>query len=455
MHRIFNFLGKLSFPGYLLKWLLITAPVSVAVGSLVALFLWLLDWATVTRWGHEWLLYALPMAGLAIHFLYKVYGKSSEKGNNLIIDEIHRPGGGVPLAMAPLVLVTTVVTHLFGGSAGREGTAVQIGGSIAHLFGRRFGLSPVEVKTLLMAGIAAGFGAVFGTPFAGMMFAMEVLVVGRVHFRAAIPCLMAAFIGDWATSAWGIHHTHYSIAPLPGGYRFYGVHIEGFLLLKSALAGIAFGAAAYIFAAFTHTVGAAAKKFFRRQWLVPLAGGLLVIALVYVSGTTDYLGLGVTGKSAGSVSIVSAFSGRGVTEWSWLWKIVFTGVTLGMGFKGGEVTPLFFIGATLGSALAVVASVPVDVFAGIGFIAVFAAATNTPLACGVMGIELFGHQYAIYFFAACFVAYLFHRETGIYSSQRIRAINEKSGEPFTLADIKKRRTRINRIRLYKGRRFFK
>ncbi|MFT4024321.1 MAG: chloride channel protein, partial [Flavihumibacter sp.] len=192
---------------YLFKWTCLVLPVSLTVGSLVALFLWLLDKAMNLRFAHPWLLFLLPVAGILIYFLYKFSGKNAEGGNNLIMDEIHDPGSGVPFRMAPLVLLTTVTTHLFGGSAGREGTAVQIGGSIAQFFAKRFGLSQEDVKTLLMTGIAAGFGAVFGTPITGAIFALEVLALGRIKHDALMPCFIASVLADVVCAAWGIHHT--------------------------------------------------------------------------------------------------------------------------------------------------------------------------------------------------------------------------------------------------------
>ncbi len=202
---------QLSIFKYIIKWTLITIPVGATIGSMVALFLWLLHSSIFFRFSHPYLLYFLPLAGVAIHFMYKLWGQSSEKGNNLIMDEIHEPGGGVPFRMGPLVLITTVITHLFGGSAGREGTAVQIGGSIAQLFAKWLKLSESEVKTLLMAGIAAGFGAVFGTPLTGAIFAIEVIALGRLQYGAIIPCLLASIIGDFTVTAWGIQHTLYHI----------------------------------------------------------------------------------------------------------------------------------------------------------------------------------------------------------------------------------------------------
>jgi H+/Cl- antiporter ClcA len=217
--------------------------VAIVVGSLCALFLWSLDLATKTRFDHPWLLFGLPVAGLCVGFLYRWLGRSAEGGNNLIVEQIHEPGGGVPLRMAPLILVSTVITHLFGGSAGREGTAVQLGGSIAGALAKAVGLDADDIRVLLMTGIAAGFGAVFGTPIAGAVFALEVLTLGRIQYEALIPCLAAAIIADWTCHTWGIAHTLYHIAYLSGPVLPGSFHVDGWLLCKVALAGTAFGLA--------------------------------------------------------------------------------------------------------------------------------------------------------------------------------------------------------------------
>jgi len=407
---------------HLLYWTLLIVPISIVTGSLVALFLWLLDIATATRWQHLWLIFLLPLAGLFITFLYKKYGKNADAGNNLIMDEIHKPGGGIPTRMAPLVLFATIITHLFGGSAGREGTAVQMGGSIASLFSKWYQLKHRDKRILLMCGMAAGFGAVFGTPIAGAVFAMEVLAIGRIKYDALIPCFIASVLADITCAAYGIHHTHYSIAfihkiqntapSLPY------LTFDFLLLLKVIIAGAAFGLAGYLFAETSHVIKSNAAKYIHNKWIIPVAGAALIISISYALGSFDYLGLGVTNPTGG-VSIVSAFTPNGAHTWSWLWKLLLTAITLSTGFKGGEVTPLFFIGATLGNTLATISGSPVDLFAGLGFIAVFAGATNTPLACTFMGVELFGSNNVLYYAVACFTAYYFSGHSGIYGSQRV------------------------------------
>lgn len=422
----------------LLRWTLLALPVALVAGSATALFLWSLDQVTKLQWAHPQLLWFLPLGGVAVGLCYHYLGKGSDKGNNLLIDEIHEPGGGVPTRMAPLVLIGTLVTHLFGGSAGREGTAVQMGGSLADMLVRLLRVGRENRRLMLMCGIAAGFGAVFGTPLTGAIFAMEVLVIGRVQYEALIPVLVASVLGDATCSAWGVHHTVYHLDVMHAA----GTHapFEALLLGKVALAGIAFGLGGRLFAETTHGLQRGFAKLVPYAPVRPALGALIVIALVYLIGTRDYLGLGVEAPPGGQVSIVASFHEGGATSLSWLWKTLFTSITLASGFKGGEVTPLFFIGSTLGNTLGVLMHEPVALFAALGFIAVFAGAANTPLACTVMGIELFGAHYAVYFAVACFIAYLFSGHSGIYLSQRVGVAKNGSGEHLRGKSLRELRT---------------
>lgn len=421
----------------MVRWWMILAAMAATVGSLCAAFLWSLDAATKTRFDHPWLLFLLPVGGFAVGWLYHRFGASVEGGNNLIVDEIHAPNAGVPARMAPLIVLGTLVTHLFGGSAGREGTAVQLGGSLAATFGRLLGLDPPGIRILLMAGIAAGFGAVFGTPIAGAVFALEVLALGRIEYGALAPCLLAAVVGDWVCQAWGIHHGDYRIDYLAGPAK--ALVVEPVLLAKVVLAGVAFGLAALVFAEANHRLSGLFKRFVPYGPLRPFVGGLAVIGLVYAVGTRDYLGLGVSAAGPDGLTIASFFS-PDVHPWSWALKIFFTVVTLSAGFKGGEVTPLFFIGAALGNAVAGGLGAPLDLFAALGFVAVFAGAANTPLACTLMGIELFGATHGVYIATACVMAYLASGHHGIYLSQRI-AVAKSAGAAFadgtTLREVRR------------------
>lgn len=387
---------------------------ALVVGTACAGFLWALDAVTRVRFAAPWLLWGLPLGGAGVAWLYRRFSTRAEGGNNLILDEIHEPGAGVPLAMAPLVVLGTLVTHLLGGSAGREGTAVQLGGSLAHGFVDRLGLTGGWRRLLLMGGVAAGFGAVFGTPLAGAVFGIEVLALGTLDLAAALPCLVAALVADAACRSWGIHHTAYPHLDLPSE----GARALALLLLKAGAAGIAVGLVARLFAEANHTLGAFVRKLVPGALWRPVVGGVLVIALSLIFGTQDYLGLGVLAAHPGAPTLPGFFTAA-PDRWSWLLKLVFTVATLSTGFKGGEVTPLFFIGAGLGSALAPLLGVPVPVMAALGMVAMLGAAANTPVACAVMGLELFGIGLGPVLVVACVTAYLASGHGGIYLSQKI------------------------------------
>jgi H+/Cl- antiporter ClcA len=397
-----------------LKWLFVLVPLAAVVGSASAFFIWALDAVTLFRFDQPWLIYLLPLAGLGVGMLYHVYGKSAAAGNNLLIDEIHQPGAGVPRRMAPLILLGTLVTHLFGGSAGREGTAVQMGGGIAATFGRYLKLDPASLRLLLMAGVAAGFGSVFGTPLAGAVFALEVLIVGRIQYDAIVPCFFAAVVADSTCRAWGVGHAHYHVALPTAGHM-----PDPLLLGKVVLAAVAFGLVSALFAKLSHRLGDFFRVYIPRPEFRPLVGGVLVIGLFLLVGSSDYLGLGVLAERPGAVTLPALFTSTEVPASAWAWKLTFTVVTLAAGFKGGEVTPLFFIGAALGNTLAMVLGAPVDLFAALGFVAIFAGATNTPIASTLLGMELFGADNGLYLATACIVAYRCSGSQGIYLSQRV------------------------------------
>lgn len=376
--------------------------VGALAGSASALFLWLLKWATETRETHLVLIAFLPIAGFGMSWIYLRLGRSIEGGANLILDEIHDPQATVPLRMAPLILLTTVGTHLFGGSAGREGTAIQMGGSLADQLSWRLGLKAKSRRLLLMAGISAGFASVFGTPLAGAVFGLEVLAIGSMSYEALLPCFISAWIGHQTTLAWGIHHDPYGVLVAPALGLIPGA--------ATVFAGACFGVTGFLFATTTHRISGFLKR------IVPFAparsfiGGAAVAAAVWAIGTTRYIGLGIP-------VIQESFQGSTPLR-DFAAKFLFTAVTLGSGFKGGEVTPLFFIGATLGNALSWILPLPLPLLAGMGFVAVFAGAANTPLATTLMAIELFGSQAGIYCGMACVVSYVFSGHSGIYPSQR-------------------------------------
>lgn len=394
---------QLAMVPYLVRWLLLSCILGALAGTASAAFLYALDQATDTRLAHPWLLWLLPLAGLLTGCAYHYAGKSVEGGNNLLIDEIHDPQKIVPKRMAPFVLIATVITHLFGGSAGREGTAVQMGGALADQVTSIFGLEKADRRILLMGGIAAGFSSVFGTPLAGAIFGLEVLAIGRLRYDALLTCIASSLIADQVCHLWGIHHTVYVIPFVPA--------ITPLGLGSVILAGIAFGIVGMVFADTTHALSAFIKRTISYAPARPFLGGVVVAVAAMALNTPQFLGLGIP-------TIVQAFNGS-LPAYDFAGKLVFTMVTLASGFKGGEVTPLFFIGATLGNALSHFLALPVAVLAGLGFVAVFAGAANTPIASTVMAIELFGSDIAVYAALACVIAYLFSGHTGIYRAQRV------------------------------------
>jgi len=422
-------------PWSLAVWLVLLVALVLAIGSGVALFLWLLDLVTRWQWQTPALLFLLPIAGLLSYLLYQEFGGRANQGNALLFSEILSPRDGLPLRMAPLVLLGTLLTHMSGGSAGREGTALQIGGSLASTLDRwtrrlaptRWQPDDQHQRLMLRAGVAAGFGAVFGTPWAGAFFALEVLTHPRLGLQQALTglviCLLAAFGADAVTLAWGITHTAYptlSRAALGIGAA------DPALVGKTLLAALGFGAAGLLFAEATHTVARQLSTRVSRRWLHPVFGSVLVIAAVLLLGTRDYLGLGVEPPPGGVVSIVTSFDANAdVPAWAAFAKLGFTAVTVGSGFKGGEVTPLFFVGSTLGNTFGHLLHAPIALFAALGFVAVFAAATKTPLACTVMGLELFGGEMALYLGVACYAARAVSGRFSIYAhhgdAQRVEA----------------------------------
>jgi H+/Cl- antiporter ClcA len=413
---------------YLIKWLLLATLVGVLAGSASAFFLTALEWATQTREENLWVIGFLPIGGLIIGLSYHYWGKDVVKGNNLLLEEFHSPRKIIPFKMAPLVLFGTIATHFFGGSAGREGTAVQMGGAIADQFTKLFKLKPRDRRILLTIGVSAGFASVFGTPLAGAVFALEVLILGRIRYEAILPVFMAAVIADYTCHLWNVAHINYSISGVP--------EMTPQNFLWTIAVGILFGLTALLFSKATHFW----THFFQLRIsyppLRPFLGGIVIAIVVFASGTTKYIGLGIP-------TIIDAFS-ENLNSYDFLLKILFTSFTLGAGFKGGEVTPLFFVGATLGNVLVWFVPMPTALLAGMGFVAVFAGATNTPIACTLMGIELFGVEAGAYIAIACVVAYLFSGHNGIYSSQIVGSPKHLLYLRFKSKTLQKIKSRIKK-----------
>ncbi len=407
----------------LLQWIGLGAAVGVACGVASAVFLLLLERATDFRNSHELVIYTLPVAGVVIGLVYERWGKAIKGGNNLILDSIHEDSPQIPLRMAPMVLIGTVLTHLFGGSAGREGTAVQMGASLADEIAHRLRVKKETRRHLLAAGMAGGFGSVFGTPVAGAVFGMEVVSIGRIGYDALLPALVASVVGDFVTRAIGVVHTPY---PQIGH-----VELTPLVLAKLGVVGVAMALATIAFVELTHRLKHLLEAKVPRLPIRMFIGGAAIVVMWKLIGTSDYLGLGVP-------TIVRSFSDPTLPWFAFAAKLVFTAVTLSAGFLGGEVTPLFFVGATLGSVLARLLGLPIELGAGLGLAAVFGAAANTPLALSIMAVELLGSSAFPHVMIVAVIAFLLSGHRGIYPGQRLH-LRKHGGllaRPIALRDYK-------------------
>jgi H+/Cl- antiporter ClcA len=402
----------------LAQWIALGGLVGVVCGAASALFLWLLDEATGLRIDHEGLVYLLPVAGLVIGALYQRFGEPVRGGNNLVIDTIHDDGPEIPLRLAPMVLIGTVLTHLFGGSAGREGTAVQMGASLGDWIAHRLRLARVTRVHLIAAGVAGGFGAVFGTPIAGAVFGLELVVLGRLRTEALVPALVAAVVGDLTTRGLGIEHTAYP--------QVAAVLLTPWLLARWLAFAVAVAAVTVAFIELTHGIKRLADRHLPRLALRMAAGGAVVVGLWTLIGTSDYLGLGVP-------VIVRAFSDPALPAEAFALKLLFTAVTVGAGFLGGEVTPLFFIGAALGNVLGRLLGIPVELAAGVGMAALFATASRTPIALSIMAAELLGAAVLPHVAIVAVVASLLTGRRSIYPAQ-LRLPAQPLAQPALGAD---------------------
>ncbi len=386
--------------------------VGVIGGGVAYAFLRMLNWVNTTRNDNENLIYFLPLAGLVIGLMYHHFGERVANGSNLVLEEIHEPGAGVPRRMAPMVFLATAISHLFGASTGREGAGIQITASVADTIAKPFSPSPETRKLLLITAISAAFGGLFGVPIGGMVFALEVQENGRIRYEAMLPALLAGLVGYKIVESLNIKHlVTGTLVPVD-----LSLGLSWKLIVLSGVSSIL----ALAFIQLTHTVHRAAHWWIKWQPLRPVAGGCIVLILVLISGSRDYLGLSAhlaEGAFAGVVGIaVGAFA----------WKLVFTSVSLGTGFIGGEMVPLFIIGALAGAQTGRLLNASIPLFAAIGMMATFAAASNTPIACIVIGIELFGAGATLPLALTCVLAYALSGRRGIYHSQKHALLTRSS-----------------------------
>ena len=389
-----------AYPAALIKWLAVGGLIGVIGGVIGSLFHIGVSYATRWRSAHPWVLYLLPLLGLIIVGLYRVT-RVEGKDTNAVIESVHF-GKNVPVLLVPVIFLSTVLTHLGGGSAGREGAALQIGGGIGFETGRLLRLGEKDLPLATLCGMSAVFSALFGTPLTATVFAMEVISVGVFYYAGLVPCLTASLVGYLVSLLMGVPPTRFTVAaPLP----------EACTMLPVLVLAIGCALVSILFCRGLRETGRMAARLLPNPYWRAAIGGALIIGLTLLAGSTDYNG-------AGMELVERAVSGE-ANAWAWLLKLLFTAVTIGFGFKGGEVVPSFFVGACFGCVLGGLLGLPAGFGAAIGLVAVFCGVVNCPFASIFLSIELFGAGGLLYFAVACAVSYLLSGYCGLYSSQTI------------------------------------
>ena len=383
----------------LIKWIIVGVIVGTIGGVIGSLFHIGVQYATQLRQANPWILYLLPVAGLAIAGLYKLC-RVEGKGTNAVIESVHF-GKDVPLLLVPVIFICTVITHLCGGSAGREGAALQIGGGIGYHMGRVMFLGEKDLPLSTLCGMAGVFSALFGTPLAATIFALEVISVGVLYYAGLVPCITASMMGYLVSRLMGVEPTRFTLT-MP--------EVNPWTMVLVAVLAILCAVVSILFCEGLHWSEHFAAKFLKNSFLRAAVGGVLLIGLTLLFGT-EYNGAGM--------DIVGLAMAGQAKPWAWLLKLVFTSITIGCGFKGGEVVPSFFIGATFGCVAAGFLNLPMGFGAAIGLIAVFCGAVNCPIASVILSVELFGATDMLYFAMACAISYLISGYRGLYSSQTI------------------------------------
>lgn len=385
-----------------IKWVLISSVTGVICGFVGTAFHSAIGFATDTRSAHPWILFLLPVAGLIINFIYQSQHMEKDADTNLVIKSI-RAEGAIPFKLTYSIFIGTILTHLFGGSAGREGAALQIGGGIGAAVGRKMKLNERDLRLITMCGMSAVFSALFSTPITATIFSIEVITVGLFQYSALVPCLMAAVI---ATGVAGLFHgegTSYTIAEYPV--------LNPTSFVKVMILGILCALLSMLFCKIMHFTAHKLGELIKNRYLRVFAGGCIIIGLTLLVGNQDYNG-------AGSDIIDQAIAGN-VAWYAFLLKMLFTAITLGSGYKGGEIVPTFFIGATFGCVVGPLIGLPASFSAAICMVGMFCGVVNCPISSILLGIELFSSQSLILFAAVCAISYMMSGSSGLYTGQKI------------------------------------
>jgi len=384
----------------LVRWLVLAGITGAVLGILGGLFGRSITAVTVFRGNHPWMLYLLPLAGLGIVAMYRL--DPYKTGTNRVLEGI-QSNTYIPLRTAPLIAASTVITHAFGASAGREGAALQLGGSIGGTIGKWLKMDDYDHKIMIMCGMSAGFSALFGTPLTATVFAMEVVSVGIMQYAALVPCSVAALTAKGFAEFLGAHGEHFAL-PAVTAFDWRSAGLTVLLALCCAAVSI-------LFCVVLHCTEHLYKKWIPDEWLRITAGGCLVILMTKLLGTTDYLG-------AGMDVIELAMEGKVIAA-AFLVKMVFTAVSLGSGFRGGEIVPTLFVGATFGCLFGQVTGLSPSLAAACGMASVFCGVTNCPVSSLLLSFELFGFECMPFFLLSVSIAYLESGYYGLYHSQKI------------------------------------
>lgn len=399
-----NILKESSFSAKrLILWLVIGGAIGVIVGAIGALFGNILVRANDFREQNPWIILFLPVAGIVIVFLYRFFKNADDSGTNMVISSIHS-STGIPFRMAPLIFITTILTHLCGGSAGREGAAIQLGGSIANRIGKIIKLNQNDQHIIVMCGMSAAFSALFGTPMAAAFFSLEVISIGIMHYSALVPCVTASMIAHFIAVYFGIAPESFAVTQIPSftpGLFFEFVLFGGLVGLVSIGFCVTLHGAEYIY-----------KRHLKNPYIRIAVAGCVIVLLTALLGTDKYLGSGMT-------MIEHIFHAEDVKIYDFILKIVFTALTLGAGFKGGEIVPSFCIGAAFGCAVASLFGLPITLVAACGMVGLFCGVTNCPITSLLISFELFGFEGMPYYLTTIAVSYMLSGYYGLYHAQKI------------------------------------
>ena len=387
-----------------LVWGVIAVVIGAAGGAAGALFhVSVTEADTLFERYYDRLVLLLPVGGLLIVFMYKQLKMLENKGIDDVLTSI-RSNGGVPFILSPLIFAATVITHLFGGSAGREGAALQLGGSIGSAIGRLFRIDGKNMKTVIMCGMSAVFSALFGTPITAAFFALGITSVGSFYYAGIVPCLVSSLTAYIIVTLIGIEPTHFAL--------FFVPEVSVITLLQTMLIAALCAELSIVFCTVMHMTARYMKIWFKNPYIRIFIGGLAIIALTYLTGTRDYNGAGMS-------IVENAVTGAYAKNWAWAIKIVFTAITIGAGFKGGEIVPTFFIGSTFGLFIAGLIGLTPGFGAAIGMISMFCGVLNCPIASIFLSVEVFGSEGLILFAIAAAVSYMLSGYYGLYHAQKI------------------------------------